>query len=121
MKPKPFIEPLPVTDRAPPREPREGGFGDRGPRGGAAGGFGGAAIDEGEAQRLALGQAGQARLLDGRDVNEHVFAEPREGGFGDRGPRGGAAGGFGGAPQRQLTGEKATGTWPRCGRRDRRG
>ena len=36
--------------------------------------------------------------------------EPREGGFGDRGPRGGAAGGFGGAPQRQLTGEKATGT-----------
>lgn len=51
-------EPLPVTDRAPPREPREGGFGgDR-----------------------------------------------------DRGPRGGAAGGFGGAPQRQLTGEKATGT-----------
>lgn len=38
---------------------------------------------------------------------------PREGGFGggDRGPRaGGAGGGFGGAPQRQLTGEKATGT-----------
>ena len=35
---------------------------------------------------------------------------PREGGFGggDRGPRQG--GGFGGAPQRQLTGEKATGT-----------
>lgn len=50
-------EPLPVTDRAPPREPREGGFGDR-----------------------------------------------------DRGPRGAAPGGFGGAPQRQLTGEKATGT-----------
>ena len=44
--------------------------------------------------------------------------EPREGGFGDRGPRpggdrggfGGGAGGAGGAPQRQLTGEKATGT-----------
>ena len=53
-------EPLPVTDRAPPREPREGGFGDRGPRpGGDRGGFGGAP---------------------------------------------------GGAPQRQLTGEKATGT-----------
>jgi CspA family cold shock protein len=51
-------EPMPVTDRAPPREPREGGFGDRGPR-------------------------------------------PERGGFG------GAAGG---APQRQLTGEKATGT-----------
>ena len=36
---------------------------------------------------------------------------PREGGFGgnDRGPRGGAGGGMGG-PQRQLTGEKATGT-----------
>ena len=54
-------EPLPVTDRAPPREPREGG------------GFGG----------------------------------------GDRGPRqgGGFGGGQGGgAPQRQLTGEKATGT-----------
>ncbi|WP_302480112.1 cold-shock protein, partial [Sphingomonas bacterium] len=54
-------EPLPVTDRAPPREPREGGGfggGDRGPRQG--GGFGG----------------------------------------GDRG----------GAPQRELTGEKATGT-----------
>ena len=57
-------EPMPVTDRAPPREPREGGgFGaDRGPRGGAGGGFGGPG--------------------------------------GDRG----------GAPQRQLTGEKATGT-----------
>ncbi|WP_425228692.1 cold-shock protein [Sphingomonas sp.] len=55
-------EPMPVTDRAPPREPREGGGfgGDRGPRQG--GGFGGAG--------------------------------------GDRG----------GAPQRQLTGEKATGT-----------
>ena len=53
-------EPMAVTDRAPPREPREGGFGDRGPRpGGDRGGFGGAA---------------------------------------------------GGAPQRQLTGEKATGT-----------
>ena len=42
--------------------------------------------------------------------------EPREGGFGggDRGPRqggfGGDRGGSGGAPQRQLTGEKATGT-----------
>ena len=55
-------EPLPVTDRAPPREPREGG------------GFGG---DRG----------------------------PRQGGFGGAGDRGG-----GGAPQRQLTGEKATGT-----------
>ena len=52
-------EPLPVTDRAPPREPREGGgFGDRG---------------------------------------------PRQGGFGGGGDRGGA-------PQRQLTGETATGT-----------
>ena len=47
-------EPMPVTDRAPPREPREGGFG-----GGDRGGFGGGA--------------------------------PRQGG----------------APQRQLTGEKA--------------
>ena len=47
-------EPMPVTDRAPPREPREGGFGG-----------------------------------------------------GDRGPR---PGGAGGAPQRELTGEKATGT-----------
>ena len=59
-------EPMPVTDRAPPREPREGGGfggGDRGPRGGASGGFGG-----------------------------------------------GAGGDRGGAPQRQLTGEKATGT-----------
>ncbi|WBH17535.1 cold-shock protein [Sphingomonas radiodurans] len=40
---------------------------------------------------------------------------PRDGGFGgapggDRGPRGAGAGGAGGAPQRQLTGEKATGT-----------
>ncbi|WP_419809001.1 cold-shock protein [Sphingomonas sp.] len=53
-------EPMAVTDRAPPREPRDsGGFGDRGPRQGG-GGFGG----------------------------------------GDRG----------GAPQRELTGEKATGT-----------
>ena len=46
-------------------------------------------------------------------VQERAPREPREGGFGgdrDRGPRGGAAGGFGGAPQRQLTGEKATGT-----------
>ncbi|MBB4155699.1 CspA family cold shock protein [Sphingomonas jinjuensis] len=47
-------EPMPVTDRAPPREPREGGFGGGAPRGGAGGGMG--------------------------------------------------------APQRQLTGEKATGT-----------
>jgi CspA family cold shock protein len=56
-------EPMPVTDRAPPREPREGGFGggDRGPR--------------------------------------------QQGGFG-----GGDRGGSGGAPQRELTGEKATGT-----------
>ncbi|MBM6577154.1 cold-shock protein [Sphingomonas sp. BT552] len=54
---------MPVTDRAPPREPREGGFGDRGPRPG-----------------------------------------------GDRGGFGGAGGDRGGAPQRQLTGEKATGT-----------
>jgi cold shock protein len=44
-------------------------------------------------------------------VEERAPREPREGGFGDRGPRqGGAAGGFGGGPQRQLTGEKATGT-----------
>jgi cold shock protein len=45
-------------------------------------------------------------------VTERAPREPREGGFGggDRGPRGGAGGGFGGAPQRQLTGEKATGT-----------
>ena len=65
-------EPMPVTDRAPPREPREGGFGDRGPRP-AGGGFGG----------------------------------DRGGGFGaDRG----GGGDRGGAPQRQLTGEKATGT-----------
>ena len=58
-------EPMAVTERAAPREPREGG----------AGGFGG----------------------------------------GDRGPRGGGFGGDrggdrGGAPQRELTGEKATGT-----------
>ncbi|MEI5688283.1 cold-shock protein [Sphingomonas kyungheensis] len=39
-------------------------------------------------------------------VTERAPREPREGGFGDRGPR---AGGAGGAPQRQLTGEKATG------------
>ncbi|MDP1027167.1 cold-shock protein [Sphingomonas sp. KR1UV-12] len=46
-------------------------------------------------------------------VTERAPREPREGGFGDR-PARGAAGGFGGdrggAPQRQLTGEKATGT-----------
>ena len=42
-------------------------------------------------------------------VQERAPREPREGGFGDRGPRGGAGGGFG-APQRELTGEKATGT-----------
>ncbi|AIT06331.1 cold-shock protein [Sphingomonas taxi] len=40
-------------------------------------------------------------------VTERAPREPREGGFGDRGPR---PGGAGGAPQRQLTGEKATGT-----------
>lgn len=39
-------------------------------------------------------------------VTERAPREPREGGFGDRGPRAGGAGG----PQRQLTGEKATGT-----------
>lgn len=42
-------------------------------------------------------------------VTERAPREPREGGFGDRGPRAGGAGGAGG-PQRQLTGEKATGT-----------
>ena len=42
-------------------------------------------------------------------VTERAPREPREGGFGDRGPRPGGAGGAGG-PQRQLTGEKATGT-----------
>ena len=58
-------EPMPVTDRGPPRDR------DAAPRGGAAGGFGG----------------------------------------GDRGgDRGGFGGGAGGAPQRQLTGEKASGT-----------
>jgi CspA family cold shock protein len=35
---------------------------------------------------------------------------PRERDAAPGGPRGGAGGGFGGAPQRQLTGEKATGT-----------
>eukprot|EP01088_Endostelium_zonatum_P016991 TRINITY_DN4816_c0_g1_i2.p1 TRINITY_DN4816_c0_g1~~TRINITY_DN4816_c0_g1_i2.p1 ORF type:complete len:287 (+),score=15.06 TRINITY_DN4816_c0_g1_i2:159-1019(+) len=44
-------------------------------------------------------------------VTERAPREPREGGFGDRGPRPGGAGGAGaGGPQRQLTGEKATGT-----------
>lgn len=43
-------------------------------------------------------------------VSERAPREPREGGFGDRGPRPGGSGGAGGAPQRQLTGEKATGT-----------
>jgi len=48
-------------------------------------------------------------------VQDRAPREPREGGFGggDRGPRGGAGGGAGGgfgAPQRELTGEKATGT-----------
>jgi cold shock protein len=47
-------------------------------------------------------------------VQERAPREPREGGFGDRGPRqggfGGPGGDRGGAPQRQLTGEKATGT-----------
>ena len=41
-------------------------------------------------------------------VTERAPREPREGGFGDRGPRAGGAGA--GGPQRQLTGEKATGT-----------
>jgi CspA family cold shock protein len=41
-------------------------------------------------------------------VSERAPREPREGGFGDRGPRAGGAGA--GGPQRQLTGEKATGT-----------
>ena len=41
-------------------------------------------------------------------VEDRAPREPREGGFGGA-PRGGA-GGFGGAPQRQLTGEKASGT-----------
>jgi len=50
-------------------------------------------------------------------VTDRAPREPREGGFGggDRGPRQGGFGGpgggdRGGAPQRQLTGEKATGT-----------
>ena len=33
-----------------------------------------AAIDERELERLALGEAGQARLLDRADVDEHVLA-----------------------------------------------
>jgi CspA family cold shock protein len=41
-------------------------------------------------------------------VEERAPREPREGGFGGA-PRGGPGGGAGG-PQRQLTGEKATGT-----------
>jgi CspA family cold shock protein len=51
--------------------------------------------------------------IDGEPMvaTERAPREPREGGFGDRGPRpGGAGGAAGGAPQRQLTGEKATGT-----------
>jgi CspA family cold shock protein len=43
-------------------------------------------------------------------VTERAPREPREGGFGDRGPRPGGAGAGAGGPQRQLTGEKATGT-----------
>ena len=50
--------------------------------------------------------------IDGEPMAVTDRAPPREGGFGgdrggDRGPRGGAGAG---APQRQLTGEKATGT-----------
>jgi cold shock protein len=41
-------------------------------------------------------------------VTERAPREPREGGFGGGAPRGGAGGA--GGPQRQLTGEKATGT-----------
>ena len=51
-------EPMPVTDRAPPREPREGGFGggDRGPRQGGFGGApgGGAGGDRGGAPQRQL-------------------------------------------------------------------
>lgn len=45
-------------------------------------------------------------------VEERAPREPREGGFGDDrgGDRGGFGGGDRGGPQRQLTGEKATGT-----------
>ncbi|MEH3122714.1 MAG: cold-shock protein [Sphingomonas phyllosphaerae] len=44
--------------------------------------------------------------IDGEPMPVQERSAPREGGFGDRGPRAGGAGG----PQRQLTGEKATGT-----------
>lgn len=46
--------------------------------------------------------------IDGEPMPVTDRAPPRDGGFGDRGPR--AGGDRGGAPQRQLTGEKATGT-----------
>ena len=65
-------EPLPVTDRAPPRDR------DAGPRGG---GYGGGGNDR-----------------------------PAGGGYGGAPSGGGYGGGGGGAPQRELTGEKATGT-----------
>ncbi len=47
--------------------------------------------------------------IDGEPMPVQERSAPREGGFGDRGDRGPRAGGAGG-PQRQLTGEKATGT-----------
>ncbi|WP_159760862.1 cold-shock protein [Sphingomonas sp. 8AM] len=48
--------------------------------------------------------------IDGEPMAVTDRAPPREGGFGDRGADRGPRAGAGGAPQRQLTGEKATGT-----------
>ncbi|SEJ78297.1 cold-shock DNA-binding protein family [Sphingomonas sp. OV641] len=49
--------------------------------------------------------------IDGEPMPVTDRAPPREGGFGgDRAPRGAGAGAGAGGPQRQLTGEKATGT-----------
>ncbi|WP_066696208.1 cold-shock protein [Sphingobium amiense] len=51
-------------------------------------------------------------VIDGEPlpVEERAPREPRAGGFGDRPDRGGFGGGDRGGPQRQLTGERASGT-----------
>ena len=82
----------------------KGGRGNRGGRGrDKRDGFGGGSDDFGGGRISATDLK-----IDGEPMAVQERA-PRDGGFGggDRGPR---AGGAGGAPQRQLTGEKATGT-----------
>ena len=74
-------EPMPVTDRAPPREPRAGGFGGRddGPRGG---GYGGASREFGGGNGGGNGGGGGGNTAPGQRVDGTVKFFNGQKGFG---------------------------------------